>query len=350
MAKYITNEEFFNQLNSCEYGRQYIELVTNPKNHLGKKEKGDNHHVYMKAICGENSNLVRLSYYNHCLAHLLLAKAGCELDALWSFKALLVINRMDGKNQYNNLTDLEKADLELEGWAEAKEMANKKMSKFHKERFANMTDEEKEAFSKTVKEVNNRPEVKEKRSKSQKERFANMTDEEKAAFSKTIKEVNNKPEVKEKISLYQKERWSNMTDEERNNLIQKHIETNNRPEIKEKRSKSLKIRFTNRTDEELAAFKQKQKEAQNRPEVKEKRSKSEKERFANMTDEERAALSKTIKEVQNRPDVKAKISASNKGKNKGKIKIINENEPSFKMIFPVDLPYWESLGWHKKSA
>ena len=312
MAKYITNEEFFNQLNSCEYGRQYIELVTNHKNHLGKKEEGEDHHMYMKAICGKNSHLVRLSYYNHCLAHLLLAKAGFKLDAWWSHKALCVINKMSGKAQYSNLTDLEKADLELEGWAEARKLSAIKMSEFQIERYKDPNEREKaskgqierykdpkerERMSKTMKETMNRPEVKEKVSKAMKETMNRPKVKEKV--SKAAIERYKDPKEHEKSSKAQKERFKDP--KEREKMSKAMIEAKNRPEVREKMSKAAK-------------------EALNRPEVKEK-------------------MSKSQKEVQNRPEIKAKTSAGQVGR-----KVINNGQEE-KRVYVEELSYYFSIGW-----
>ena len=92
--KHISKEEFFNQLNSCEYGRQYLELVNNLENHLEKKDKGEVHHIHPKKMGGDlksPENLVKLTTFNHCLAHVLLAKTAMHLHSNWIGEALMPI-------------------------------------------------------------------------------------------------------------------------------------------------------------------------------------------------------------------------------------------------------------------
>jgi len=319
MAKFISNEEFFIQLNSCEYGRQYIELVTNPKNHIGKKEKGDDHHMYMKSICGDNNHLVRLSYYNHCLAHLLLAKAGCELDAWWSGKALLVINKMSGKAQYNSLTDLEKADLELEGWAEARKISNIKNSEMTKERYANnkeeiltkrfntlaqRTPEEIEATHQKYVEVQKKrysnPDERKRSGELSKRGWANKPEAEKQQFSDDISvrmtawwanvSEGQKSEMGVKISKSNKERWANLPEEEKQEYIRKMTEINRNT-------------------------------------------------IANRTEEKRQEICQIQKEINSRPEVKAKKSAGQVGR-----KVIN-NGIEEKRVYPHEIEYYLNLGW-----
>lgn len=134
------------------------------------------------------------------------------------------------------------------------------------------TPEWKERQSEIMKEVQNRPEVNAKRSKSLIE--ANKNQDSKDRRSKAAKEAQNRPDVKEK----RKEVNSNPIVKERRCAAQK--EAQNRPETNAKRSESRRRFYARRKEEQTPDLISRekrsiaQKEAQNRPETREKRAAS----------------------------------------------------------------------------
>ena len=130
--KHISKEEFFKQLNSCEYGRQYLELVNNPENHLGKMDKGEVHHIHPKKMGGDlkaPENLVKLTTFNHCLAHVLLAKTAMQLHSNWIGEALMPIVWLGQGQQFHSLSELEKITLEdIYNWSELIKLGHKKQA------------------------------------------------------------------------------------------------------------------------------------------------------------------------------------------------------------------------------
>lgn len=113
---------FEEKLKSSEYGRKYIELITEISKLQRKpvKEKGYNlHHIQPRALGGVDSvdNLIKLTVLEHCIVHALLAKAiPCE-------QTLRPVVRLS-TSQVTKLSDLDKCTLEdICGWASLYEEA-----------------------------------------------------------------------------------------------------------------------------------------------------------------------------------------------------------------------------------
>lgn len=104
---------------------KYYELLLHKEPTTLKKERGlETHHIIPRSYGGSNdrSNLVKLTVYEHILAHYYLAIGTDNVHMFWAFKLMI------GKRQYNKLTDLEKVKLEeLEHWAELREQARSRM-------------------------------------------------------------------------------------------------------------------------------------------------------------------------------------------------------------------------------
>lgn len=106
----ITEKDFYSILEQTQEGRKYLEYVYDPVK-FGRptvREKGyELHHICPRAFLGSNAqnNLVKLTVYEHCEAHLLLAKA------FPCYETFFPITKLCGR-QIKELTDLERLNLE----------------------------------------------------------------------------------------------------------------------------------------------------------------------------------------------------------------------------------------------
>ena len=114
----ISSQDFYKTLNQTEEGKRYLQLVNQAKASCRnwKKEFGfEIHHIQPRSLGGElkdRNNLVKFTYYEHCVAHALLAIAFPCVETLCAIK------RMSHK-QINRLSDLDKTSLEdIYGWSE----------------------------------------------------------------------------------------------------------------------------------------------------------------------------------------------------------------------------------------
>lgn len=110
MKTTISEEDFYSILGQTQEGREYLDYVCDPAKRSRSivREKGyELHHICPRAFLGSNSqnNLVKLTVYEHCEAHLLLAKA------FPCYETFLPITKLCGK-QIKELTDLERTSLE----------------------------------------------------------------------------------------------------------------------------------------------------------------------------------------------------------------------------------------------
>lgn len=115
-------------LNQSTPGQQYLSLVNSSTLPLVREVGYEIHHIHPKALGGSNQseNLVKLTTYQHCLAHVLLAKAYPCLETLNPIVLL------SGK-QVLSLSDLEKVTLEeCYGWSKLREKA---MVELHRQDF-----------------------------------------------------------------------------------------------------------------------------------------------------------------------------------------------------------------------
>ena len=75
----MDSKEFLGKLGKSEEGRKYLDLVARNKNRRNLKwERGfERHHIQPRALGGSDSssNLVKLTVFDHILAHIYLAKA-----------------------------------------------------------------------------------------------------------------------------------------------------------------------------------------------------------------------------------------------------------------------------------
>lgn len=104
----MLEETFHKQLNESDFGTQYLQLIGSAKNRGLKPEKGyEIHHIHPRALEGsdDKSNLVKLTVFEHCIAHYYLAKAVPCWKTLYPI--LLLSHR-----QVKKLSDLERLTLE----------------------------------------------------------------------------------------------------------------------------------------------------------------------------------------------------------------------------------------------
>ena len=103
----MTQLEFFNLLDNSESGREYLRLINLASSRDKVEGRVEKHHIHPKGLGGcvaSPSNLVYLTIYEHCLAHVLLARA---IPCSATFKPIV---RM--KRQYDSLVQPEQCTLE----------------------------------------------------------------------------------------------------------------------------------------------------------------------------------------------------------------------------------------------
>ena len=106
----IDKAQFLQTLEESEEGQQYLKLVYQAKKNdstLDAESGYEIHHIQPISLGGENipANMVKLTLFNHCLAHLMLAKIFPVPEMYF------VLNKMSGKI-HKNLSDLEQITLE----------------------------------------------------------------------------------------------------------------------------------------------------------------------------------------------------------------------------------------------
>lgn len=134
--KVFSPEEFRAALQKSSHGQEYLETVQKillEKRSLGPETGYNLHHIHPKALGGaleDESNLLKVSCFEHCLLHVLLAKAIRIPETFYP------IRRMSN-NQYQKCSDLEKITLEdIYHWSEEKiattEAVRQQLSDSHK--------------------------------------------------------------------------------------------------------------------------------------------------------------------------------------------------------------------------
>ena len=124
-------QEFLGSLKKTEEGQKYLELIARVRseNRGVLKEKGfEIHHVHPRGLGGPvkaPENLIKFTVLEHCIAHVLLAKA---LPCLETFAPILKMSH----KQVKTLSDLDKVTLdEIYGWTRLREQARQ----LHGDRF-----------------------------------------------------------------------------------------------------------------------------------------------------------------------------------------------------------------------
>lgn len=116
----MCEQDFFDQLKVSEAGREYLDLIEQCKVRALVPEQGyEIHHIHPSGIGGSNTNQnkVKVTVFEHCKAHALLAKAIPCYKTLQPLTYLTV-------GQVSKLEDLEKLELEdVYGWSKLREKA-----------------------------------------------------------------------------------------------------------------------------------------------------------------------------------------------------------------------------------
>lgn len=125
--KIISKEDLSAILQQSVFGQQYLALISSAPT-LREGQRFEIHHKHPRALGGNNEtdNLIKLSTYDHCVAHVLLAKAYPCLETLNP------IIMLSGK-QVRSLSDLERSSLEdYYQWSIQREKA---FQELHKQNF-----------------------------------------------------------------------------------------------------------------------------------------------------------------------------------------------------------------------
>jgi len=122
----ITVEKFYGDLVKTENGKDYLNLIQKARERKDRTFSGsvfEIHHVFPVSLGGSDfpDNKVKLTVYEHCLAHLLLAKCFTYPETYF------VLNRMSGK-KFLQLSDLDRVTLEeIHQWSQTRELAKKQI-------------------------------------------------------------------------------------------------------------------------------------------------------------------------------------------------------------------------------
>lgn len=120
--KRLSNQELVKCLNQTDKGREYLTKITEYKNrNLSlKKEKGfEIHHIHPRKLGGlsDKSNLLKVSVFEHCCLHALLAFA---IPCYETLQPIVLLSN----HQILSLSDLEQTSLEdLYQWSQLREKA-----------------------------------------------------------------------------------------------------------------------------------------------------------------------------------------------------------------------------------
>lgn len=177
-----------------EWMQQYYQLLVGKEPSTLKNERGfEKHHIIPRCFGGSNdkSNIVKLTTYEHILAHYYLA-LGTE-----NIHMFTAINLMMGKS-FKKLSDLERVKIEeLEHWSVIREQCRQK----------HYSDEGRATISQKAKE------------RWQRFKKSGRIDEVRANISKTTSEGianSKKAQIRTRVNLGCKKYWNPETGEARN--------------------------------------------------------------------------------------------------------------------------------------
>ena len=177
-----------------EWMQQYYQLLVGKEPSTLKNERGfEKHHIIPRCFGGSNdkSNIVKLTTYEHILAHYYLA-LGTE-----NIHMFTAINMMMGR-QFKKLSDLERVKIEeLEHWSVIREQC----------RLKHYSDEGRATISQKAKE------------RWQRFKKSGRIDEVRANISKTTSEGmanSKKSQIRTRVNLGCKKYWNPETGEARN--------------------------------------------------------------------------------------------------------------------------------------
>ena len=225
--KYITSEEFYSALESNEYGRQYLELIEKVQSeNRSPKKSGDGyerHHIHPRALSGSNeqSNLVKLTVFEHCLCHVLLLKA---IPIPETYGPVTRMSAQFGKSSVEEQNILEIAY----SWSKEREKAlrqpqSESAKLKNRLRWKSKSKEEKAEYSEKRRQARlSEPDtVKERRkqrsaeswSKKTKEDWVEINRKKKESYQKTV--AARTPERAEELRQQYVDRWTSMPEEKK---------------------------------------------------------------------------------------------------------------------------------------
>lgn len=122
----MDSSNFFEKLENSFYGKEYLRIVLEGKKDL-KCEKGfERHHIVPRSLGGTNEkqNLVKLTTFQHVLAHYYLALGYPSRETVGAFSCITRFH------QFKHLSELEQISLQqLEHWSELREQAVQERAK-----------------------------------------------------------------------------------------------------------------------------------------------------------------------------------------------------------------------------
>lgn len=122
----MDSSNFFEKLKNSTYGEEYLRIISEGRKDL-KYEKGfERHHILPRSLGGTNEkqNLVKLTTFQHVLAHYYLALGYPSKETVGAFSCITRFH------QFKHLSELEQISLQqLEHWADLREQAVQERSK-----------------------------------------------------------------------------------------------------------------------------------------------------------------------------------------------------------------------------
>lgn len=116
----MVEQDFYDQLKVSDKGQEYLDIISKSKDQALIPEPGyEIHHIFPTSLGGLNinSNKVKLTIFDHCRVHALLAQA------IPCYKTLQPLTYMS-TGQISKVSDLERITLqEVYNWAELREKA-----------------------------------------------------------------------------------------------------------------------------------------------------------------------------------------------------------------------------------
>ena len=215
--KSISLEEFNSTLQATVYGQQYLELIQSVReqNRGKRRKKGfDLHHVHPKALGGKEGELILLTPYEHCLAHILIVKA------MPCYETLMPITFLS-KNRYRILSDVDKLTLE-EAYKWSEELKRARKESIKKLQLIREATIEKSKASKAKHTEERKKEIVEKWRASMQKRTEEQKKKDVEKWKESVR--NRTPEQKELIRQHKREAQLKRTPEQKAERLRKFRE------------------------------------------------------------------------------------------------------------------------------
>ena len=122
----MNSSDFFEKLENSTYGKEYLRIVSKGSKDLTYEKGFERHHILPRSLGGTNEkqNLVKLTTYQHVLAHYYLALGFPSKETIGAFSCITRFH------QFKHLSELEQITLQqLEHWSKLREQAALERSK-----------------------------------------------------------------------------------------------------------------------------------------------------------------------------------------------------------------------------